>query len=209
MLAILSLGVIISFFICATSLIFLILRTFSFGKRSLFAKSKGEGKKGIFYAFGKGMLPWEKESAKRHVLSYLAGIFYHGGIFAAFLYLFFLVISLEMTIQIKSLLRLLAGIGFFSGISLLIKRIIHVPLRKISYPDDFAANLVVDMFLALAFLNTFYPVLKPYFYSISIILFLYIPLGKVRHCAFFFYARILFGLFYGRRGILPRRKFET
>jgi len=38
------------------------------------------------------------------------------------------------------------------------------------------------------------------------VMFLYIPVGKIRHCFFFFYSRILFGLFYGRRGVLPQNK---
>jgi len=210
MLTIFRWGVIASFLICVTSLIILVIKTFSFGRKPLYAKSQGEGKKGIFYAFGKGMMPWDKESAKRHILSYLAGIFYHGGIFAGFFYLISLVISLELKMPVIFLFRILIGFGFIWGIGIFIKRIIHIPLRKISCPDDFAANLMVDMFLALAFLSTLYPVLKLYFYLLSIILFLYIPLGKIRHCVFFFYVRILFGLFYGRRGVLPPKiKFET
>jgi len=208
MLTILRWGVIASFLICVISLIILVLKTFSFGRKPIYAKSQGKEKKGIYYAFGKGMMPWEKESARRHILTYIGGALYHGGVFASFFCLFFLVIFFEISMPIKFLIRILIGLGFFSGAGILIKRIFHVPLREISCPDDFAANLIVNLFLALAFLNTFYPVLKSYFYSIGIILLLYIPLGKIRHCVFFFYARILFGLFYGRRGVLPRRKLE-
>lgn len=210
MLTVLKWGVIASFLICVISLIGLVLKTFSFGRRPLYAKSQGEGKKGIFYAFVKGMMPWEKESARRHIFSYLAGIFYHGGIFVVFFYLFSLFISLELRMPVIFLFRILIGLGFICGIGIFIKRIIHIPLRKISCPDDFAANLIVDMFLALALLSTFYPLLKLYFYLLSIVLFLYIPLGKIRHCVFFFYVRILFGLFYGKRGVLPPKiKFES
>jgi len=209
MLAVLKWGVSGSFLICIISLIFLVLKTSSFGRKPHYARSQGEGKKGIFYAFGKAMMPWEKESARRHILSYLAGIFYHGGIFVAFFYLFSLVISLELKMPFVFVFRILIGIGFICGIGIFAKRIIHTSLRKISCPDDFAANLMVDLFLALAFLSTFYPVLKTYFFIISSILFLYIPLGKIRHCVLFFYVRILFGLFYGRRGVLPQKiKFE-
>jgi hypothetical protein len=111
---------------------------------------------------------------------------------------------------LKFLFCIFISLGFFSGVSLLAKRILLAFLRKISCADDFVANLVVDVFLALALLNTFFPELKTYFYAMSIVLFLYIPAGKIRHCVFFFYTRILFGLFYGRRGVLPRKiKFET
>jgi len=210
MLTILKWGVVASFLNCFTFLIIMVLKTSSFGKMPVYAKPQGKGKEGIFYAFGKGMMPWEKDSARRHILTYIGGMLYHGGIFAAFFYLFSLVISFEISKPLKFLFSLLIGLGFFSGVSLLVKRILLVSLRKISCADDFAANLVVDVFLALALLNTFYPGLKTYFYAISIILFLYVPVGKIRHCVFFFYTRILFGLFYGRRGVLPKKmKFNT
>jgi len=210
MLAVLRWGVIASFLLCLGSLLILVLKTFSFGRRPLYAKPQGERKKGVFYALGKGMMPWEKESARRHILSYLAGIFYHGAIFTTFLYLFSLVMTLEIKGSLIFLFQVIIGLGFIGGIGIFIKRIIHIPLRKISCADDFAANLMVDMFLALGFISSFYPLLKPYFYLVSILLFLYIPLGKIRHCVFFFYVRILFGLFYGRRGVLPPKiKYET
>jgi hypothetical protein len=210
MIGILRWGVIASFLICIIFLIIMVLKTISFGRNPVYAKSQGKRKKGIFYAFGKGMMPWEKESARRHILTYIGGTFYHGGIFAAFFYLFSLVISLEMSMFLKFLFCIFISLGFFSGVSLLAKRILLAFLRKISCADDFVANLVVDVFLALALLNTFFPELKTYFYAMSIVLFLYIPAGKIRHCVFFFYTRILFGLFYGRRGVLPRKiKFET
>ena len=210
MITVLRWGVISSFLVCFILLIILVLKTLSFGRKPFYARSQGKGRKGIFYALGKGMMPWEKESARSHILTYIGGTLYHGGIFAAFFYLFSLVISFEMSLPLEFVFRILIGVGFFSGVGILIKRILLGPLRKISCADDFAANLIVDMFLALALLNTFYPVLTPYFYTISIILFLYIPVGKIRHCVFFFYARILLGLFYGRRGVLPPKiKFET
>ncbi len=210
MLTILKWGVIGSFLFCITFLVVMVLKTLSFGKKPVYAKPQGKGKKGIFYALGKGMMPWEKESARRHLLTYIGGILYHVGVLVAFFYLFSLVISFEVKRTLELFFIILIGFGLFSGVGLLLKRILLVPLRKISCADDFAANLVVELFLALGLLNGFYPGLKIYFYAISIILLLYIPAGKIRHCVFFFYTRILFGLFYGRRGVLPRKiKFET
>jgi hypothetical protein len=209
MFSILRWGVVLSFLICVISLFLLVLKTLSFGRRPLFAKSRGEAKRGIFYAFGKGMMPWEKESAGKHILTYVAGILYHLGTFVALFYLSSLVIPFSLRIPI--ILRVLLGLSFICGIGILMKRILHVPLRKISCPDDFASNILVDMFLAFALASTFSQGFNPYFYLISILLFLYIPLGKIRHCVFFFYTRILFGFFYGKRGVLPRgnAKFEA
>ena len=84
---ILKYGVIISCLVSVVSLSILVLKTFSFGKRQLYAEPKGDVKKGILYAFGKGMMPWEKESAVKHLPSYIGGILYHLGVFGAMFYL--------------------------------------------------------------------------------------------------------------------------
>lgn len=211
MLSVLRWGVALSSLICLISLCLLVLRTFSLGRKTQFAKSRGKAIRGIYYAFGKGMLPWEKESAGKHMLTYLAGILYHVGIFAALFILLSLVIPFELAKPLVFILRIIIGLGFLCGGGILLKRYLHVPLRRISCPDDFASNLLVDLFLAFALANTFYEGFKLYFYLTSILLFLYIPWGKIRHCLFFFYTRILWGVFYGRRGVLPRgnTRFEA
>ncbi|MFB0564558.1 MAG: hypothetical protein ACETWK_02630 [Candidatus Aminicenantaceae bacterium] len=161
------------------------------------------------YAFGKGLMPWEKESARKHLPTYLAGVLYHASFFSALFYLFSLIIPFQLTVLVISLFRFLTIIGLLCGLGLLLKRTVHRYLRKISCPDDFASNLIVDVFLAFALANTFFSSIKPFFYLTAILLFIYIPLGKIRHCFFFFYVRILFGVFYGRRGVLPRDNIKS
>ena len=41
------------------------------------------------------------------------------------------------------------------------------------------------------------------FVGVSIALAVYVPLGKIRHCLFFFPTRYFFGSYFGRRGVLP------
>jgi hypothetical protein len=185
-----------------SSLIYLVLKTFSFGKRISYAGVRGDIKKGISYALGKGMMPWEKESTKKHLLTYIAGIIYHLGIFSGFYYLLSIVIPFD--ILFLDLIRILLFSGLFCGLAMLIKRIVKKDLRKISCPDDFFSNIIVDIFILFVFIDTFLPKMRPLLFSVSIILLLYIPAGKIRHCFFFFYTRILFGIFYGKRGTLPR-----
>jgi hypothetical protein len=203
MLSLLRLGVIFSFLLSAVALSLLVLKTFSFGKKTIYAKPRADAKKGVLYALGKGMLPWEKESSSKHLPTYVSGMLYHGGIFAALFYLFCLVFSLELSEPFVILLRFLFFLGFLGGLTLLFKRILLRTMRKISCPDDFAANTIVDLFLILAFVHTFSGKATPLFLLLAMVMFLYIPAGKIRHCVFFFYSRILFGLFYGRRGVLP------
>ena len=203
MLSLLRFGVIFSFLLSAIALSLLVLKTFSFGKKILYAKPGGDAKKGVLYAFGRGMLPWEKESSSKHLPSYFAGMLYHTGIFAALFYLLSLIFHLELSKLFISLLRLLFVLGFMGGFILLLKRILLAPMKKISCPDDFAANIIVDLFLISALVHTTSARVTPLFFLLAIVMFLYIPLGKIRHCFFFFYTKILFGLFYGRRGVLP------
>ncbi len=203
MLSLLRFGVISSFLFAIISLSILALKTFSFGKKTLYAKPRGDAKKGVLYAFGRGMLPWEKESSSKHLITYFAGMLYHAGIFAALFYLISLIFPLELSKLFISFLRFLFFLGFLGGFTLLFKRIFLPTMRKISCPDDFAANTLVDLFLIFAFVHTYLVRATPLFFLVAIVMFLYIPVGKIRHCVFFFYARILFGLFYGRRGVLP------
>ena len=203
MLSLLRFGVIFSFLLSAIALSLLVLKTFSFGKKTLYAKPRGDAKKGVFYAFGRGMLPWEKESSGKHLPSYFAGMFYHTGVFAALFYLLSLIFSLELSGFLVNILRLLFVLGFMGGLILFSKRIFLPAMRKISSPDDFAANIIVDLFLIFALVHTYSARAATLFFLLAIVMFLYIPVGKIRHCFFFFYTRILFGLFYGRRGVLP------
>lgn len=209
MLTILKYGVLVSLAICLVSLVVLVVKTFSFGRKKLYARGKGNVTRGIVYAFGKGMMPWEKESAGKHLPSYAGGILYHLGIFPALLYLLAVVFNIPLPGTILFIIQILALAGAVAGAALLAKRIAAPGMRALSVPDDFYANLLVDLFLVLTFLQTLAPALTPYLFLSAIIMFLYIPLGKIRHCFFFFYIRILYGLFYGRRDIIPPKPHVT
>ena len=206
MLILLKIGVILSFVFAALSLSILVFKTFAFGKRTFHAESRKEGKKGIVYAFGRGMLPWEKESAAKHLPTYFAGILYHTGIFVALIYLFWRVFSLHLPAHLVPIFRIVLVVGFLSGMALLLKRIALPVMRKISCPDDFAANVLVSLFVMFALVQTFSEGFNHPFYLMAILMFLYMPVGKIRHCFFFFYSRILFGYSYGRRGVVPPPK---
>jgi hypothetical protein len=206
MLEILRYGVIFAFCVSVLALCHLVFKTFFFNKKPVYAKSQNTPIKGIVYALGRGMMPWEKESAGRHLLTYLGGILYHIGIFAALFYLFVLVISFHLDSISVCILRIIMFAGLFCGWGLFLKRSIKTQLRRISCPDDFASNLIVDVFLVLSLIDTCTIRLRSLLYAVAMVMFLYIPVGKIRHCFFFFYSRILFGLFYGRRGVLPQKK---
>jgi len=199
-------GVILSAVVCLSLLIYLIFKTFSFVTPKLNAPPSGSRKKGIFFAFWRGMMPWEKESAKKHLLTYGAGIIYHTGIFAAFLYLFLDLFSVKTSVYFDRIFLVIIASALLCGLGLLFKRSLLKYMRAISTPDDFVSNILVDLFLILSLFHAFGFQIRIFLYAAAVLLFLYIPLGKIRHCFFFFYARILFGSFYGRRGVYPPRQ---
>lgn len=192
--------------LCLVALVFLITRTFAFGRREYLSTPRGYAGNGIIYAFGRGML--EKESVSLHRPTFAGGILYHGAIFAGLIYLLWTVLLPKIGPPLWAFRPVLLA-GAAVGMSLLIKRAAKPHLRRLSCPDDFFANLFVDVFLVLAFAHTVFPSLEPVLLSISILLFAYIPLGKIRHCFFFFYTRFVYGLHYGRRGALPGSSREA
>lgn len=203
---VLEYGVVVASLVAIISLIFLIRKTFLFGRKKIRSKPQGKGYRGILYAFGRGMLPWEKESAAKHLPTYFAGAVYHIGIFSVFIYVFYRIFFLESGHLFLFLFRLAFGVGIISGLGLLIKRSTLKTMRTISCPDDFFSNLLVDGLMVLAFLETILSGFLPVLYIYTIAVLLYIPLGKIKHCFFFFYCRILFGLFLGRRGVLGQKQ---
>jgi hypothetical protein len=199
----LRLGVVLSAIFCLISLVVLVGRTIAFGRKPRYAKAQGSSTKGIVYAFGQGMLPWEKESASKHLPTFFAGILYHAGILAAVFFLTTTLLLITLPDIVIQIVRLVAFVGLASGIGLLVKRSALPYMRFISCLDDYVANIIVGMLIFSAIMATYYYVLQFVLMAVAIVLFLYIPIGKIRHCVFFFYSRILFGTFFGRRGTLP------
>jgi len=202
---ILGFALIASFVFMVAALAMLVFKVLSFGKKEFYAAPAGDVKKGIIYAFGKGMLPWHKESAGHHLPSYIAGIIYHLAIFLSLFYLSASIISLRLPEVITPVLGGFILLGLLAGLGLLFKRLLSSAMRAVSCPDDLAANILVDVFLALAALHLVRLSPVHWLYLAATVMFLYIPLGKIRHCCFFFYVRILFGIFYGRRNIFPEK----
>ena len=187
--------------LCA--LLFLLFRALKSGHVPFQAPHQGSPLKGLLFAFGKGMTPWEKESAGNHLGTYLTGILYHMAIFFGLLRLLWSLTTVPFPLPTPSAAFLL--IGSLAGLGLLVKRLLTPGLRSVSRFDDWFSNLSVDLFLLLGALATLSPSLTLPFHLSAILLFLTLPLGKIRHCFFFFAARTFLGLFFGRRGSFQKR----
>ena len=164
---------------------------------------KGNISHGITYAFTKGMMPWAKESTRIHMIAYLRGIGFHLGIFTA---ISTVIISpfWEYLPPILFLILFWAlSIGAFLGAAGGIMRIVEYNLRGLSLPDDHFAVWLTTLFIMAAALAVINDAFVIPMYIVSAVTFIYIPLGKIRHCLYFFFSRIFFGKFFGRRAVFP------
>lgn len=185
------------------ALMLMLTRTATRRAKPTFAVSAGSESRGIAYAFFKGMLPSEKESVRKHLPTFAGGLLYHAGIFAAFVFLGLELTRTYVLATVASVLQVVIAIGLVAGLALLLKRMVLRKMRIISTPDDFIANGLVDLFLALSLMATMSQTILPLYFIVTVLLLLYVPLGKIRHCVFFFCTRTIFGRLFGRRGVLP------
>ncbi len=175
-------------------------------QRLPFAKERAIPKdspwKGVLYAFTLGMAPWAKESTRRHMIAYLRGIAFHIGIFAGLAAL----LASPWFSAIPSILRIafaiVTAVGALMGIAGGIMRIVEQHLRSISTPDDHAAVWLVTFFLAAMTAALLWTEFTPAMWILSAVMLAYAPLGKIRHCIYFYFGRLFYGFHIGRRGVV-------
>ncbi len=164
---------------------------------------KGNISHGITYAFTKGMMPWAKESTRIHMIAYLRGIGFHVGIFAAIGAVIISPFWEDLPPLLFLVLFWVLTLGAILGATGGIMRIVERNSRGLSLPDDHFAVWLTTLFITVtgfALLNDAFAVPM---YIVAAITFVYIPLGKIRHCLYFFFSRIFFGKFFGRRAVFP------
>lgn len=198
MLNLLSIGVVAAAAWAVMGLVFQRAKARAYGQRKLHAAPAGDPKAGVRYAFTKAMSPMAKESVRENLPSYLAGMAYHGGLFTALALLVVTLAGGALPAALTGVSRALLLVGLLGGLALLLKRVLKAELRGLSHPDDFVANLLTTAFVGLALVGPS----RVWLWS-AIALLVYVPLGKIRHCFFFFSTRAAFGAFFGRRGVFP------
>lgn len=164
---------------------------------------KGDISGGIRYAFTTGMMPWAKESTRIHMIAYLRGIGFHIGIFAAIGTLIISPFWGYLPPLLSWTLFWILSIGALLGAAGGILRMAEHNLRGLSLPDDHFAVWLTTLFITLAALALLNAAFMIPMYIVSAVTFAYVPLGKIRHCLYFFFSRIFFGKFFGRRAVFP------
>jgi nitrate reductase gamma subunit len=173
------------------------------------AKGRGDEPRAVLYSLSGAMMPWKKETASRHLFSYAMGIAYHAGVFLGLIWLVLIFFNAGIPQVLRALSVLVISAGAIGGLGLLVKRALTPEMRYFSNPDDYFSNLIVTGFLVLTVLVLRFEGLTPAYLIYSGLLYLYIPVGKLRHAIYFGLARVYLGLFYGRRGVWPAGSAES
>ncbi|MDR4987404.1 MAG: hypothetical protein RG741_01020 [Bacteroidales bacterium] len=191
--------------VCLVSLLYHLIRLIHLGKPKDRSRKSGRIAPAVIYSFTSAMSPASKESAFLHLPTYTAGIIYH--IATCISLAVFVPIFLGMSLPAMPgyLLAFVAFAGSASGWAILIKRISDKKLRKLSNPDDYLSNVLVNVFQLLTGLTLLNSALLPVFLLSAALLFLYMPVGKLKHMIYFFAARYHLGFFYGWRNVWPPR----
>jgi hypothetical protein len=148
------------------------------------------------------MAPWEKESTRKHWIVYLRGIFFHVGVFAAYVVVFLAPYLDRFVAPVTWALMALTAAGAVFGFAGIYLRLAGENERVLSLPDDYFAVFLTSLFALLACGALFSPVVLPAFYVVTGLLSAYVPFGKIRHCAYFFYSKFIFGKGFGHRGVI-------
>jgi hypothetical protein len=148
------------------------------------------------------MMPWAKESTRRHLVAYTRGIVFHVAVFGAFA----LLLVSPWIRQWHETIRFVAASGLALGALAALGgywiRASDEAVRAVSTPDDYFSLGLVTAFIASAALACVVEPAIPGLWAISGIVIAYIPISKLKHSIYFFYTRTLFGAFFGYRGVL-------
>ena len=190
------------------------IRIIRLGKPKDFSEKSGSVAKGVAYSNTVAMMPQNKESAYLHLPSYALGILFHIGIFSCMLIfvLSFFDFFNQWLINDKGIhymLTALTAVTAFAGFCLFVKRLINRNLRNLTNPDDYLSNGFTTLFQIATTLYLLMPAcgcMVNTYYIMAAILFLYMPVGKLKHLLYFFSARYHLGFFYGWRNVWPQKK---
>jgi hypothetical protein len=195
----------IAFLICFVSLAFHFIRLIRLGSPKDYSFKRGNLKSAVAYSFTGAMNPLEKESAYLHWPTYTAGILYHIGTFVSLIIFFLLLFNISITGALQWGLLCLLTVSGISGFGIFIKRIALKKLKSLSNPDDYISNLLVTVFQIFTLIVLINETFIPWYFISAGLLFLYLPLGKLKHSLYFFAARYHLGFFYGWRGVWPAK----
>ncbi len=166
------------------------------------SRPKDTTTRGVLYAFTLGMAPWAKESTRRHMIAYLRGIAFHVGIFAGLAALLASPWFDVIPPMLRTLFAIVTAFGAVMGAAGGAMRIVEHNLKAISTPDDHAAVWLVTLFLAAMTAALMSTTFVPAMWLVAAAMLVYAPMGKIKHCIYFYFGRLFYGFHVGRRGVV-------
>jgi ElaB/YqjD/DUF883 family membrane-anchored ribosome-binding protein len=174
------------------------------GGRTDHARSQGTPMRGVVYNFTTAMTPAHKESVRNHPAKFAVGMALHVGLLLSLLVVVIMMVHVETGVRAAQLLRYPAIVSLVAGVYLAYRRTRDTNLQAMSSPDDFLAILCsCGLLLLIVALPHHLPWAWAALLTYGTLLFIYLPLGKLRHIVFFFVARGDYGRRLGYRGVYP------
>lgn len=200
--------------ICICSLFVFFLKIIRLGKPNDLSEKIGNTGKGILYSNTVAMMPQNKESAYLHIPGYAAGMLFHIGTFLSMLifvlsFFPFFTRWISGADKIHLIIPVFLAVTCICGFILLFRRAFSKDLKPLSNPDDYISNILISTFQLFTMFYLLAPgccCMPTAYYVICILLFLYFPLGKLRHLVYYFSARYHLGFFYGWRNVWPKNE---
>lgn len=171
------------------------------------APAKGSPGAGVAYSYAATVVPWMMSSATQHWTRWLEFGLYHIGAGLAILSTFTLPFAPAIMIQpVRIAFAVFVALALIVGVLRLRRRLTNPDLRVISTPDDYFALAAVEVFFFLTVmtlvLNT--PGWRLAYFLVTAAFLFYVPFSKISHYVYWFFSRVLMGVRYGRRGVMPR-----
>jgi nitrate reductase gamma subunit len=181
--------------------------------------NKGSKLGGVAKAYAKALLilpflPWVKNTFNRNPIIYLAGGLFHLGLFVV------IFLGTAHMLVWKSLLGFgwatlplpivdwFAAVAIVAMIALFVNRLVNPVLKLITGPAEWLNLLIVFVPMVTGYMMTHH-LLQPYemlysWHMLAVdVLLIWIPLSRISHFMFFFFARTIHGAQFGKRGVTP------
>ena len=173
------------------------------GGRRDFSQRAGNSARGLLYIFTGAMTPTHKESIRLHPIKSAIGMVMHVGAVWVLIAVALLLVWPDAGLKLLALGRPAALAALAAGIYLFVRRAGSPNLRAMNTPDDYLAMFATCGLVGLAGVTPPSPEHLTPLLIYSGLLFIYLPLGKLRHAVFFFIARGDYGRRLGYRGVYP------
>jgi nitrate reductase gamma subunit len=179
--------------------------------------NQGSKASGVVMSFLKGIIiwpfvPWVKNTFKKNPVIYLAGGFFHAGLFVV------LILGTAHMLAWKSLLGFgwktlplpivdwMTAVSIAAMVTLFINRLINPVLKLITGPAEWLNLLFVFLPMVTGYIMTHhlffrYEVLYSlHMLSVDLML-IWIPFSRISHFMFYFFSRFIHGQEFGKRGV--------